>query len=189
MPGLASQFFKETEPEIGNCPTCLGAVDGTLGSCSDQPHCLSSYDDRPPHFVAPWQYDTGTQEAAIMKLQETVLTLGGEVLSVEGPYVYCTFFAAGTTDDVEFIFAADDNTVALRSAPRRRSVPDVGRNGKRLDEIRQALGWEEVTILRSRDRALYFVESPFDTFGPTPPAGLSYEEETVARSQQMYDDN
>lgn len=52
-----------------------------------------------------------------------------------------------------------------------------------------SLHCRQVTILRSRDRALYFVESPFDTFGPTPPAGLSYEEETVARSQQIYDDN
>lgn len=50
-------------------------------SCSDQPHCLSSYDDRPPHFIAPWEYEAMTKEDAILRLKETVVALGGKTQS------------------------------------------------------------------------------------------------------------
>jgi hypothetical protein len=43
-----------------------------------------------------------------------------------------------------------------------------------LESVRIRLGWEEVPILRNRRRALFFGESPFDDFGPTPPPGLDY---------------
>lgn len=41
--------------ETGDCATCLGAVDGTLGSCAGIDGCISSFDDR--HFVNPWEFD------------------------------------------------------------------------------------------------------------------------------------
>jgi hypothetical protein len=49
----------------------LGPVDGTLGSCAGIDPCSSSYDDRPPHFVAPWQFD-GTQAVAVRDLADTL---------------------------------------------------------------------------------------------------------------------
>lgn len=50
------------------CASCVGYVEGTLGSCSAVgAPCSSSYDDRPQHFVAPWTYD-GSREAAIDRL-------------------------------------------------------------------------------------------------------------------------
>jgi hypothetical protein len=49
----------------------LGPVDGTLGSCAGIDPCSSSYDDRPPHFVAPWQFD-GTQAVAVRDLVDTL---------------------------------------------------------------------------------------------------------------------
>jgi hypothetical protein len=49
----------------------LGPVDGTLGSCSGIDPCSSSYDDRPPHFVAPWQFD-GSQAVALRDLVDTL---------------------------------------------------------------------------------------------------------------------
>lgn len=59
--------------------------------------------------------------------------------------------------------------VQLRSSSRLPSLPDGGRNKRRLEAIRTALGWEEVPVLRNRSRALVFVESPWDSFGPVPP--------------------
>jgi hypothetical protein len=38
-------------------------------------------------------------------------------------------------------------------------------------QVRLALSWEPVPILRNRRRALLFVESPWDDFGPVPPQG------------------
>lgn len=55
----------------------LGPVDGTLGSCAGLDPCSSSYDDRPPYFVAPWQYD-GSTAAALQALVDTL-----EVLTVQ----------------------------------------------------------------------------------------------------------
>jgi hypothetical protein len=45
-----------------------------------------------------------------------------------------------------------------------------------LDSVRQRLGWEEVPILRNRQRALFFVESPWDSFGPVPPPVPDYKD-------------
>eukprot|EP00435_Cladocopium_sp_Y103_P002433 s1842_g1.t1 len=35
-----------------------------------------------------------------------------------------------------------------------------------FEEIRQSLGWDVVPVVRNRQRALFFGESPFDNFGP-----------------------
>ena len=40
-----------------NCATCIGPIDGTLGSCAGLQECLSSFDDRPEHFINPWEFD------------------------------------------------------------------------------------------------------------------------------------
>lgn len=64
-PHLAAAAQEQAEPA---CASCVGYVEGTLGSCSAVAvPCSSSYDDRPQHFVAPWTYD-GSREAAIEQL-------------------------------------------------------------------------------------------------------------------------
>lgn len=45
-----------------------------------------------------------------------------------------------------------------------------------LNRIRLRLGWEEVVVLRNRTRLFGLFESPFDSFGPTPPVGESLAE-------------
>jgi hypothetical protein len=42
--------------EQGVCASCIGPVDGTLGTCDGLPNCLSTFDDRPDHFLTPWEY-------------------------------------------------------------------------------------------------------------------------------------
>lgn len=64
--------------------------------------------------------------------------------------------------------------VEIRSASRLPNLPDGGRQRKRLEAIRLSLGWEQVPILRNRRRTLVVIESPWDTFGPTPPADQQF---------------
>ncbi|GLC40701.1 hypothetical protein PLESTB_000031200 [Pleodorina starrii] len=173
-----SGILQETEPLTGSCPTCVGVVDGTLGSCAGLRSCLSSFDDRPGHFVAPWTYDTVGRTEAVKLLAQAVQTLGGRVLKEENGtsygYVYATWESWQGTDDVEFLLPDGDNTVVLRSAARVQGVPDLGRNEQRLEQLRVELGWELVPILRNRQRALFFVESSWDRFGPVPPTDPDY---------------
>eukprot|EP00850_Spirogloea_muscicola_P016200 SM000130S27087 [mRNA] locus=s130:55602:56304:- [translate_table: standard] len=102
-------------------------------------------------------------------------------------YVYATFGDDGggsaAVDDVEFLFSdpSADATVNLRASSRGPGRSDGGRNARRLEELRAALGWEQVPVLRNRTRRLFFIESPWDTFGPEPPlGGVDYSSEELA---------
>ncbi|GIL79789.1 hypothetical protein Vretimale_12413 [Volvox reticuliferus] len=174
LPGI----LKEIQPHKGSCPTCIGVVDDTLGSCGGLRSCVSSFDDRPGHFVAPWTYEAVNRADAVQMLAQAVEHLGGDVQKLEAGtsygYVYVTWTSWQGTDDVEFLLPDGDNTVVLRSAARVQGVSDLGRNERRLEQIRLKLGWEEVPILRNRRRALFIVESPWDSFGPVPPTDPDY---------------
>ena len=86
---------------------------------------------------------------------------------------------AGGGVDVEWVFPEDD-AIADARALSRRGAPGgrVGRalaraQGERLLEaLRLDLGWAKVPIIRNRQRALGFVESPLDRFGPEPPPSI-----------------
>ncbi|KXZ55565.1 hypothetical protein GPECTOR_2g1114 [Gonium pectorale] len=151
----------------------IGVVDGTLGSCAGLQSCVSSFDDRPGHFIAPWSHDLASRDDAVRALTRAVEAFSGSIARVESSptyaYVYATWRGWQGTDDVEFLLPEGDQTVVLRSAPRAQGVPDLGRNEQRLEQLRIRLGWEQVPILRNRQRALLFVESPWDRFGPVPP--------------------
>ncbi len=62
--------------------------------------------------------------------------------------------------------------IELRAASRQTSLPDLGRIESRFESLRKRCGFENVPILRNRQRVLGVVESPWDTFGPTPPPDL-----------------
>eukprot|EP01025_Chloroclados_australasicus_P014723 TRINITY_DN16944_c0_g1_i2.p2 TRINITY_DN16944_c0_g1~~TRINITY_DN16944_c0_g1_i2.p2 ORF type:complete len:282 (+),score=23.05 TRINITY_DN16944_c0_g1_i2:616-1461(+) len=170
---FGENILKKTEiiPKEGDCPTCVGGFGDTLGSCAGIKNCLSTYDDRPGFFVAPWEYDC-SQTQAIKNLNSVVLDFGGQILKERNNYIYATFSGfGGQTEDVEFLFPDEDNTLSVRSASRSKFLSDFGRNEQRLEDIRIRLGWEIVPVLRNRQRLLGVVESPFDTFGPEPPLG------------------
>eukprot|EP00198_Chlamydomonas_reinhardtii_P006596 XP_001695932.1 predicted protein [Chlamydomonas reinhardtii] len=149
-------------------------------SCAGLDTCLSSFDDRPGHFIAPWTFDNGSRHEAVQQLVNAVREAGGVVQEVtDGDrygYVYATFEGGPLqgVDDVELLLPDGDTTVVLRSSARKQGLPDLGRNERRLEQLRRRLGWEPVPILRNRRRALLFVESPWDSFGPVPPMGSDY---------------
>lgn len=105
-------FISTADPA---CASCVGYVDGTLGSCSavDAP-CASSYDDRPAHFVAPWQYD-GSTTSAMQQLVDTLEAFDASVQQRTADYVYAVLDQgpSGTSLDLEFVFAPNDTTVRL----------------------------------------------------------------------------
>ncbi|GAQ84922.1 hypothetical protein KFL_002120160 [Klebsormidium nitens] len=166
----------QTAPSEGTCATCIGVVDDTLASCGSITNCVSSFDDRPPFFCAPWEYPASLPEA-VRTLEQQIERLGGTVNEAQQKYVYATFVDEdGVIDDVEWLFSdsASDRIVQIHAASRAREQPDGGRNATRLEKIRAGLQWEQVPILRNRVRKFYFIESPWDTFGPEPPPG-SYD--------------
>lgn len=93
---------------------------------------------------------------------------GVEVITAEDGYLYVTFSEGNgaVVDDTEFYFTPSDAIIQFRSA-RREGKGDRGANLKRMEKIRIALGFEKVPVLRNRRRALFFMESPLDQFGPT----------------------
>ena len=195
-------------------PPRLG-VDGTgmLSPCPDDAlsRCVSSQDDRPACFIAPWEFD-GDWLNARAKLVGYVLSLpgarlvagegteggqggqGGEEIrgSKEGersrevgkvvtkglePSRYLRFEVTGTepdlttaqspfTDDLEFYFTPNDDIIQYRSV-RRVGADFLGRHNRaRVEQIRRALRLENIAVLRNRQPAFLFMESPLDQFGP-----------------------
>ncbi|KAL2610554.1 hypothetical protein R1flu_029127 [Riccia fluitans] len=176
----AQEHLQQPEPSKGSCATCIGVVDETLGTCNSTLNCVSTFDDRPKYFMAPWEFP-GKLPDALKVLKETLLSMGADLIAEpEERYVHAVFTDKkdGVIDDVEFLFSkpSEDATVVMRAASRAQGVADNERNKRRLEQIRSTLTWEQVPILRNRSRALFFLESPWDTFGPEPPPTYDFNE-------------
>ncbi|KAJ8902035.1 hypothetical protein NDN08_006443 [Rhodosorus marinus] len=154
-------------PIDGNCPECLGIVDGLLADCpEDSFSCVSSQDDAPLHFHEPWEYD-GTSSSAQIRLERLLETeYTSRVITSRSGYILIEFFdALGNVDDAEFYFTPGDNLIQFRSN-RRGGGTDLGANKLRMEGIRKKLRFAKVPVLRNRRRVFVFFESPFDSFGP-----------------------
>ena len=144
-------------------PDCLGAVDGLLADCRGA--CVSSQDDRPGVFGAPWQIE-GPTEGVLDRLIVACQSRKDfkEVLDYDpaAAYLRVTF----VDGDVEFLKTRGDDTIQFRAASE---VPGASnkRQKKRVDELRLAMGCTEIPVLRNRRRTLLFVESDLDSFGPS----------------------
>ncbi|CAK9069798.1 Hypothetical protein SCF082_LOCUS34868, partial [Durusdinium trenchii] len=176
-------FALAPPPEEGSCITCLGVMDDLLARCrggvsGSLSGCVASQDDRPEVFEPPWQLPEprGGEQVDIQplasKLRRAVMEAGGNILSesddhryLRAEFVVDVPLLGQDADDVEWYFTPDDLIVQFR-AERRSGAADFGLNRRRLEEIRQALGWDLVPVVRNRQRALFFGESPFDNFGP-----------------------
>ena len=58
------------------CSSCEGPVDGTLGRCEGfgKDDCRSCFDDRPPYFAAPWEFE-GTAREAVRTIQDAIVAI------------------------------------------------------------------------------------------------------------------
>eukprot|EP00892_Ulva_mutabilis_P005260 jgi/Ulvmu1/3105/UM015_0145.1 len=165
-----SRPLEATAAEADECATCLGAVDGTLGSCAGIDGCISSFDDRPKHFVNPWEFD-GARAGKLEALASAIDSYNGNVTEQDGLYLRAEFKAwGGNTDVYEFLLEGDDNVVELRGVAGGGLFPQ-SRLRTQFEQIRAALRWDEVYILRNRKRFFGVLESPLDTFGDEAPLG------------------
>lgn len=116
----------------GERPASLGVVDGRLGTCPDSPNCVSSFEARESHQIAPL-------EASLAQVRAQVLEMpGAQIIREQDQYLYAEFTTRlmGFVDDVEFYEQAGRTHV--RSASRL-GKSDLGVNRKRIEAIRQAL--------------------------------------------------
>mmetsp|Transcript_29311 Transcript_29311/g.41802 ORF Transcript_29311/g.41802 Transcript_29311/m.41802 type:complete len:211 (-) Transcript_29311:77-709(-) len=150
--------------------------DGLFDNCPENlllSSCVSSQDDRPQYFLAPWCYD-GSYTSAKRKLLDQLLQISkakilGNIDESPDRYISVLFptdLGSDVYDETEFYFTPNDNTIQFRSLRRGNNVPDFGANRNRLEKLRIALNFESVPVLRNRRRVLFFVESPLDSFGP-----------------------
>jgi len=116
----------------GERPASLGVVDGRLATCPDSPNCVSSFETRESHQIAPL-------EASIAQVRSQILAMpGAQIIREQDQYLYAEFTSRlmGFVDDVEFLEQAGQTHV--RSASRL-GQSDLGVNRKRIEAIRQAL--------------------------------------------------
>ena len=184
------------------CGSCEGVVDGTLGRCEGfgRDDCRSCFDDRPPYFVAPWEYEGSAADAA-RAIEDAVVATGGRVLArtneagdVGGKgdgYVVGVF---GGDESIVLEFYVDEAAAAcvVRGTRRAPTRPTLGvpRFGSPLDRqqelVRAELRWLEVPVLRNRKiNALVGMETPWDDFGPPPPPTM---EEMYGADARRLDD-
>jgi uncharacterized protein (DUF1499 family) len=145
--------------------TCTGELynpdTGRLSSISSTENGVSTAAIKnPAAYAVPWSYLTETSDAA-----KAWQSLAAAVLNVEpkvqietltNTYLHAVVPSAtagvGSYDDIEFVLRLEDNLVLFRSASRTSTfvypltmpVSDGNTNRKRIDKIRERLGWQEL---------------------------------------------
>lgn len=131
---------------------------------------MSSQDDRPQVWDNPWDTDDEPVKAMARLRKVIESELNGIIVEADDRYLRAAFTTEGiggiVFDDVEFYFPADDRLIQFYALRRGGFPTDFGANRQRLEQARIALGYEKVPVLRNRKLALFFGESPFDSFGP-----------------------
>lgn len=121
-----------------------------LSPCPATPNCVSSDGDGLVHGIAPLQLkvDAGVAWSALVTFLEedqsmTVITNENE------DYLHAEARTAlfGFVDDVEFKARPDDNEIAMRSASRV-GFSDLGKNRRRLENLRSALAAQGIVVSR-----------------------------------------
>jgi len=128
----------------GERPTDLGVRGGLLIPCPASPNCVSSQADAARHRIAPLTF-RGDPAAAFARLQR-VLTLRDDTTVVEttAEYLRVEFRTRLFTDDGEFLLDRRQGVIHVRSASRL-GYSDLGKNRRRLEEIRAAFTRQEET--------------------------------------------
>ena len=128
----------------GHRPLNLGVQDGRLAACPASPNCVSSQATDPQHAIRPLRY-TGTPAESKAALKAVLQALPRtHIVSETDDYLYVEFTSAlwRFVDDVEFYWDKTRPEIQIRSASRL-GYGDLGVNRRRVETIREKLGWEK----------------------------------------------
>lgn len=133
-------------------PAVADGFDDAVVFCpDDRVVCVSSYDDKPGHFVEPWEYD-GSKSNAVAAVSEVATQLGGFVTrddtSARGTALRVSF--ASSADVAIFWLPNDDALVQFRSERVDGSLWDGAANKRRIDLMRKRLGYAPAPMVRNR---------------------------------------
>lgn len=169
---------------------------GLLRKCSGA--CLSSQDDTPRFFIPPLCYDGPFErmQSRVIEYLKTrlpdsrivsplVLDFGGE--AKPNRYIRALVVQGGGgqdklqqqsqqsqqrfTDELEFYFTPNDNTLQFRFQHLGEPVDFGGVNRRRIEDLVRVLGFDYVPVLRNRKQQWWSfgLDTPFDEFGPSLP--------------------
>lgn len=118
----------------GERPASLGVSAGQLGTCPDSPNCVSSFDTRDSHRIAPLNATLAQVRTAVTAMP------GAQIISEQENYLYAEFTTRlmGFVDDVEFLAEPAATLVHVRSASRL-GHSDLGVNRERIETLRGVL--------------------------------------------------
>jgi uncharacterized protein (DUF1499 family) len=127
----------------GKRPANVGAKNGRLAPVINKPNNVSSQADVTDraHYVAPLKF-SGDVAAAFQKLCKLVQAQPrASVVTQDGQYLHAEFSSPlmGFVDDVEFLLAAEQRLIDVRSAARL-GYSDFGVNRKRVESLRAQFG-------------------------------------------------
>ncbi len=121
----------------GTRPEQLGVSIGRLTECPSSPNCVSSQAGDEAHRIAPLLFKD-EPESAFARLKQILVRRGDTTIIEErAGYLRIEFHTLLFIDDGEFLLDAQQRLIQVRSASRR-GYWDLGKNRRRLEEIRQS---------------------------------------------------
>ncbi len=124
----------------GERPENLGVVDGRLTECPGSPNCVSSQAVDEGHRLTPLVF-SDDPAPAFARLKQTLVLRKDTTITDERPgYLRVEFRTAFFVDDGEFLLDGQQRRIQVRSASRL-GYSDLGKNRRRLEEIRQQFDW------------------------------------------------
>lgn len=127
----------------GERPNNLGVRDSGLAACPSSPNCVSSQAVDELHRIAPLAF-SGDPDAAFARLK---LVLGRRadtrIVDEKVGYLRVELRTTLFVDDGEFLLDREGRVIHVRSASRL-GYSDLGKNRKRMEEIRSGFMQAEV---------------------------------------------
>jgi uncharacterized protein (DUF1499 family) len=115
----------------------LGVSIGRLTECPSSPNCVSSQAGDEAHRIAPLVFKD-EPESAFARLKQILVRRRDTTIIEERPgYLRVEFHTLLFIDDGEFLLDVEQLLIQVRSASRR-GYSDLGKNRRRLEEIRQS---------------------------------------------------